>query len=137
MSLHTWRHQGPCKPSSCSTFMLNPHWGRAATGQKKKSGIYACSVTSILSDCLQPCRLWPAKILCQRWGSPGKNTGGYWPILVAIPFLSTIFPTTLDANPPEYLVLPEALGPKQHHLHTWPSLGQIQVLWGSLSSKHL
>jgi len=25
-------------------------------------------------------------------GSPGKNTGAYWPILVAIPFYSTIIP---------------------------------------------
>ena len=30
-------------------------------------------------------RLWPARLLCQG-GSPGKNTGVYWPILVAIPF---------------------------------------------------
>ena len=37
---------------------------------------------------------------------------------------------------PEYLVLPEPLGPKQlHHLHTWPSPGQTQVLQGSLRSK--
>ena len=35
MSLHTWHRQGPCKPSSCTTFMLNSHWGRAATGRKK------------------------------------------------------------------------------------------------------
>ena len=35
---------------------------------------------------LQPCRLQPARLLCQRGGSPGKNTGVYWPILVAIPF---------------------------------------------------
>ena len=33
MSLHTWHHQGPCKPSSCANFMLNPHWGRADTGK--------------------------------------------------------------------------------------------------------
>jgi len=33
-------------------------------------------------------------------------------------------------------VLPEPLRPKQlHHLHTWPSLGQIQVLQGSLRSE--
>ena len=33
---------------------------------------------------------------------------------------------------PEYLVLPEPLRPKQlHHLHTWPSQGQTQVLQGS------
>ena len=36
MSLHTWCHQGPCKPSSCANFMLNPQWSRATTGKKKK-----------------------------------------------------------------------------------------------------
>ena len=35
MFLHTWRHQGPHKPSSCATFMLNSHWDRAAIGKKK------------------------------------------------------------------------------------------------------
>ena len=33
VSLHTWRHPGPRKPSSCATFTLNSHWGRAATGK--------------------------------------------------------------------------------------------------------
>ena len=38
--------------------------------------------------------------------------------------------------PPEHLVLPESLQPKQlHHLHPWPSQGQTQVLQGSLRSK--
>ena len=33
-------------------------------------------------------------------------------------------------------MIPETLQPKQlHHLHTWPSLGQTQVLQGSLRSK--
>ena len=60
----------------------------------------------------------------------------YWPILVAIPFWSTIFPAALTANSPEYLVLPEPLQPKQlHNLHTWPSQGQTQALQGSLRSK--
>ena len=46
------------------------------------------------------------------------------------------FPAALAANSPEYLVLPEPLQPKQlHHLHTWPSQGQTQVLQGSLRSK--
>ena len=31
-------------------------------------------------------RLWPVRLLCQRGGSPCKNTGEYWPTLVAIPF---------------------------------------------------
>ena len=42
-------------------------------------------------------------------GSPGKNIGTYWPILVAIPYYSTLFPAALAANSPEYLVLPEPL----------------------------
>ena len=47
--------------------------------------------------------------------------------------LAAIF---LATNSPEYLVLPESLLPKQlHHLHTWPSQGQTQVLQGSLRSK--
>ena len=98
--------------------MLNPYWGRPATGQKKKSCVYACRVTSVVSNSLQPCGLWPAMLLCQG-DSPGKNTGVYWPILVAIPFKSTIYPDPLAANSREYLVLPEPLRPKQlHHLCT-------------------
>ena len=34
MSLHTWHCQGPHKPSRCTTFKLNPHWSKAATGKK-------------------------------------------------------------------------------------------------------
>ena len=50
-------------------------------------------------------------------------------MLVAMPSYSTIFPAALATNSPEYLVLPEPLRPKQlHHLHTWPSQGQTQVL---------
>ena len=68
-------------------------------------------------------------------GSSSKNTGVYWPILVALPFYSTTFPAALAANSPEYLVLPEPLQPKQlHHLHTWPSQGQTQVLHSRAAS---
>ena len=74
MSLHTWRRQGPLKPSSCTTFMLNSHWGRAATG-KKNSCIYACRVTSVVSESLQPYRLWPARLLCQGGGFSRQE---YW-----------------------------------------------------------
>ena len=46
--------------------MLNSYWSRAATGKKrKKSCVYAHTVTSVVSDPLQPCRLWPARLLCQ------------------------------------------------------------------------
>ena len=42
--------------------------------KKKKSCVYAHTVTSFLSDSLWPCWLWHARLLCQRWGSPA-NTG--------------------------------------------------------------
>ena len=83
MSLHTWLHQSPHKPSSCATFLLNPPW--AELPQAKKSCIYVCRVTLVVFNSLQPCGLWPTRLLCQA-GSPGKNTGVYWPILVAVPF---------------------------------------------------
>ena len=53
--------------------------------KKKKPCIYAHRVTLVVSSSLQPCGLWPTRHLCQA-GSPGKNTGVYWPILVAVPF---------------------------------------------------
>ena len=31
-------------------------------------------VTSVVSDALQPCGLWPARLLCP-WDPPDKNTG--------------------------------------------------------------
>ena len=55
MSLHTWHHQGPRKPSSCATFTLNSHWGRAATGKKSLAFMHAESLQSCLT--LQPCGL--------------------------------------------------------------------------------
>ena len=96
MSLHTWCHQGPCKPSSCAKFTLNSHGNRDATG-KQIFCIYVYRVASVMSNTLRLCRLWPARLLCQV-GSPGKNTGVYWPILVAISFKSTIFPAALANN---------------------------------------
>ena len=86
MSLHIWHHQGHFKPSSCATFMLNTYWGRAATG-KKKACMYVRRVASVVSDSLQPYRLVCQASLSGRDRlSPGKDTGAYWPILVAIPF---------------------------------------------------
>ena len=123
MSLHTWHCQGLHKPSSCATFMLNSHWGRAARGNKT-SCVYALRVPSALSYSLWHCRLWPARLLCQEGSSPGKNTGAYWPILVARLFWSTTFPAALATNSFEYLVLPEPLRPEQlQHIHPWPSQG--------------
>ena len=83
MYLHTLCHQGTHKASSHATFMLNSHGGRAALG-KKKSCVYVHKVTLVVSNSLRPCGLLPAGLLLGV--SPGKNTGAYWPILVAIPF---------------------------------------------------
>ena len=80
MSPHTRHHLGPCNPSSCATYMYNSHWGRAATGNKK-SCVYACRVTSVVSDSLRPCRLLPG----EGNGSPlqyscleNPRDGGAW-----------------------------------------------------------
>ena len=43
-------------------------------GLSKCSTHGVCWVTSV-SDSLQPCELWPARLLCP-WNFPGKNTGG-------------------------------------------------------------
>ena len=69
----------PAIPSSCSTF------SGAELPHEKKSYVYACRVASVISNFLWPCRLGPARLLCQG-SSPGKNTGTYWQILVIILF---------------------------------------------------
>ena len=127
---------GSPQPKQLCHLQAQPSLGQSCHRQKKKkSCVYAHGVASVVSNSLQPCGLWPARLLCQR-GSPCKSTGVYWPILVVIPFWSTIFPAALATNSPEYLVLLEPLPPKQlHHLHTWPSLGQTPVLQGSPRSK--
>ena len=51
MSLHTWHLQGPRKPNSCATFMLNSHRGRAATGKKDRASMRARSFWSRPTSC--------------------------------------------------------------------------------------
>ena len=75
MSLHTWPHQGPCDPSSCATFTLSPHWGRASTGKKSLVSMHAGS-------------LWLYPTLCNpfNYGLPGFSVRGfsrqeYWRVL--------------------------------------------------------
>ena len=78
-------------------------------------------------------------VACRASLSRGFSRQEHWSVLGNTgchTFENTILPTTLAINPPEYLVLPETLQPKQlHHIHTWASLGQTQVLQGSLKSK--
>ena len=66
MSLHTWSHQGPCKPSSCTTFMLNSHWGRAATGKRNLASMHAGSL-----------RLCPTLCVPVVCGLPGLSVKGF------------------------------------------------------------
>ena len=86
VSPHTSCHQGPCKPSSCATFTLNSNGGRAATGKRQNSHVSVHRVTLVVSNILWPCRLWPARLLCQGvlWarilGSVLANTG-FHPLL--------------------------------------------------------
>ena len=107
--------------------MLNSHWCRAATGQKK-------SLVFMHAGSLQSCMALCDPVDC---GLPGFSVregvlqarilgriGGYW-----LPYPSAAAAAAaLVANFPECLVLPEPLQLKQlHHLHTWPLQGQAQV----------
>ena len=77
MSLHTWRCQGPRKPSRCATFTLNSHWGRTATGIKRCC-IYAHRVTLVMAGYLRPCTVVCQASLSERGFSRQK----YWSVLV-------------------------------------------------------
>ena len=127
---------GSLQAKQPATLTLSSHWNRAATAKKKKifkSCVHACRVALVPSASLRPWRLWPARLLCRRGGTPGKNTGVFLANTGCHTHQSTVFPAALAANPPEYLVLPEPLRPKQlHHFHTWPSQGQTQALQASL-----
>ena len=83
MSLRTWHHRVPTNQIAL------PPSAQLSLGQcchrQKKSCVYAHRAASVVSDTLQPCRLWPARLLCQGGESPSKNTGAYWLILIATP----------------------------------------------------
>ena len=68
----------------------------------------------------------------------GFSRQEYWSILANTgchTLLEHCISCCLSCKPPEYLVQPEPLRPKQlHHFHTWPSQGQTQDLQGSLRS---
>ena len=91
MSLHTGCCQGAHKPSSCTTFMFNPHGGRAATGKKH--------LTSSMQGRFGPVRLFAPSlwtVACQaslsgRWVLQARilePIGQYWlPYLLGHCFL--------------------------------------------------
>ena len=66
MSLYTWCHHHPRDPSSCATFMFKPHCGAELPQAKKKKIIASMQVgvTLVMPNSLQPCGLWPHRLLC-------------------------------------------------------------------------
>ena len=68
--------------------------------RKKRSLMFMCAGSLQSCPTLWPCRLWPASLRCQRGDSPGKNTGVYWPLLVAIPFLEHCISCYPSRQPP-------------------------------------
>ena len=62
--------------------MLNSYWDRTAIGKKS----LAHRLASVVSDYCDPVDCGLPDFSVRKGGSKGKNTGTYWPILVAIPF---------------------------------------------------
>ena len=54
MSLNTWRCQGPCKPSNCTTFRLNSSLGQSCHNNNNNKEIVFMHVGS-LQSCLTLC----------------------------------------------------------------------------------
>ena len=72
MSRRTWHCQGPCKQSGCKPL------AGAELPQAKKVLRLSHTVTFVVYDSLWPCRLWPARLLCQGGGLSRQE---YWSIL--------------------------------------------------------
>ena len=69
-------------PGSWQVKQLCHFQAQSSLGQRchrqKKSCIYTHRVTSVVSDSLRPCRLWPARLLCQGGGFSRQE---YWSVL--------------------------------------------------------
>ena len=133
LSLHTRHLQGPCDPSSCTTFMLSTHWGRAVTG-KKKSLAY-----------MYKGPLWSCPTLCNpvECGLPGFSVmrfcrQEYWNVLANTGCHTLLEHCISWCLSHQHLWVPGAArtpGSQAATPHpTWSSLGQTQVLQCSLSS---
>ena len=106
MSLHTLCCQGPCKPSSCTTFMLNSNWGRASTGKKKlasmPSGLFwSCPTRCIPVDCGLP----GFSVRGALWARILEHIGQYWlpypsrALYFLLPYLPTPLSSRCCQNP--------------------------------------
>ena len=80
MSLHPRHHQDPCDWSSFATFVVNLHWGRAATGKKKKKSKALCLCMQGRFCHIQlSATLWT--VACQSSLSGGFSGQEYWSTL--------------------------------------------------------
>ena len=108
---------------------------RQSSHRQGKSRVYVHRAVSAVSDSLRPCRLWPVRLLCQEGGFSRQE----YQSLLAYAGCHTLLEHYSSCCPSHhlpYLVQPEPLWPQQlHHLHTWASPRQTQVLQGSLRSK--
>ena len=79
-TVHVPAHLAP--PGSLQAKQLCHLHTQISLGQschmQKMSCIYACRVTSVVSNSLWPCRLWPARLLCQGGVFSRQE---YWSIL--------------------------------------------------------
>ena len=132
MSLHACMSRVPASQAAVPP----SRQGRAVTGKNKQTCICVHRVASVVSDLLQPCELWPARLLCQGGGfsrqeywSVWDNTGCHTLLehyisccpshqLPRVPGAARTPETQVDAPPPHVA-----------------SQGQTQVLKGSLRSK--
>ena len=104
--------------------------------RRKRCCVYTHRVTSVVSYSLQPCRLWPARFLCQRGGFSRQE---YWSIL-ADSVCHTLLEHCISCCPscqlpwqPSAARTPatQVAAPSPH----LPSQGQTQAIQGSLRSK--
>ena len=68
-------------------------------------------VSSVVSDCLQHCGLWPASLLCP-WNFPGKNTGASCHFLLQGIFLTHGWNPCLPCLP----CIPQPLGKSKSYV---------------------
>ena len=75
MFLHTWCHQGPRKPSSYATFMLNSY---GAELPQTKKVLHLCA-----QGCFGPVQLFAPlwTVACQASLSGGFSNQDYWSVL--------------------------------------------------------
>ena len=136
-AVHVPAHLAP--PGSLQAKQLYHLHAQLSLGQsyhkQKKSCLFAHRIASVVSDSLQPCRLWPARLLCQGRGFSRQE---YWSELANTgchTLLEHLFPAALAANSrvPGAARTPatQAAAPPPR----LPSQGQNQVLRGSLRSK--